>query len=192
MRFRHVLAAIGLAAVAAYAVVAYAATLTTNITANIEAVYTGTGDLSTRVQQLSRASQAAIQMASGTSSNQANALFEDTRTLVASATEELDLYGGLTDAFGTTLNFVTIKAIRIKAATANTNNVVVGNASSNPFTGPLGGTTPTLTIPPGGLVMLVAPVSGWAVTNASSDKLRFTNSAGTTSVSYDLIVVGTQ
>jgi hypothetical protein len=68
--------------------------------------------------------------------------------------------------------------------------VVIG-AGTNPFSGPLGGTLPTITVPPGGEVLLTAPVSGWTVTAATGDILKIVNSAGSTSVDYDIIIAGT-
>lgn len=49
--------------------------------------------------------------------------------LAASASENLDLAGGLTDDFGATLTFTAIKEIIIHASSANTNNVLVGGAA---------------------------------------------------------------
>lgn len=132
----------------------------------------------------------ALTLANGTGSSQADRVFSDQRTLTASASETLDLTS-LTDPSGASISFAKVKAIMIKAASGNTNSVVVGNAASNPFVGPLGGTTPTITIPPGGSVMLLAPVSGWSVANGSTDNLKIANSAGSTSVTYDIMIIGT-
>ncbi len=63
--------------------------------------------------------------------NQAEQVFTDQRTLAASANEELDLSGSLTDAFGTTLVFTSIKAMIITCAAANTNDLLVGGAAAN-------------------------------------------------------------
>ena len=57
-------------------------------------------------------------LANGTGSGQASQVFTDTRTLAGSATEDLDLAGSLTNAFGTTLTFTKIKAIIVRAAAA--------------------------------------------------------------------------
>lgn len=83
-----------------------------------------------------------VQLASGTGANQADLIFHDTRTLAASNSEDLDLAGGLVDAFGNTLTFARIKALVFAAAAANTNNVVVGGAGSNGFTTWAGAATP--------------------------------------------------
>ncbi|RWB65402.1 MAG: hypothetical protein EOQ49_32270, partial [Mesorhizobium sp.] len=81
-------------------------------------------------------------LTNGTGANQADLLFADTRTLSASATEDLDLAGALADVFGTTITMVEVVAILILADAGNTNNVVIGDSAS-PV--PLfGGTNPTL------------------------------------------------
>jgi hypothetical protein len=126
----------------------------------------------------------------GTGTSLADLVWSDTRILTASATETHDL-DALTDPLGVAINFAKIKAIIIKAASGNTNSVIVGAAASNQFLGPLGGSAHTLTIPPGGAIMLLAPISGWATANGSTDLLKIANSAGSTSVTYDIIIVGT-
>src|SRR3954465_110978 len=65
----------------------------------------------------------------GVGANQASNQWHSlARTLGASASEDLDLAGVLTNAFGAVLTFTKIKAIVIRAAVGNTNDVVVGNA----------------------------------------------------------------
>jgi hypothetical protein len=50
----------------------------------------------------------------GAGALQCNALWHDSRTLAASANEDLDLYGSLSDGFGSTLNFANIKILIIE------------------------------------------------------------------------------
>lgn len=130
-------------------------------------------------------------MANGTGDNQADLVFVDRRTLAASASENLDLAGALADPLGATLTFVAVKAILIKAATGNTNNVVLGGAASNAFVGPFGAAAQTLAVPPGGGVLLAAPKSGWVVTAGTGDILKVANGGAGTSVTYDIVIIGT-
>lgn len=128
----------------------------------------------------------------GTGANQANELFTDTRTLTASATENLDLAGVLTDAFGTVLSFTKVKAIIVTAAAANTNDVVVGGHATAAFAPMFGDVTDTVVVKPGGTFVIVAPdANGYAVTATTADMLTVTNSAGGTSVTYTIAIVGT-
>lgn len=127
----------------------------------------------------------------GTGANQAQKLFTDQRTLAASANESLDLSGVLTDVFGATLAFTKIKAILVKAADGNTNDVVLGGAASNAWIGPFGASTHTVAVKPGGTVMFVAPdANGYAVTAGTGDLLKVANSAGGSAVTYDIVLVG--
>lgn len=131
-----------------------------------------------------------IALADGTGADQADRIFTDTRTLTASATEDLDLAGVLTDAFGATITMARIKAILVKAASGNTNNVNVSRPASNgvPLFLAASDGIPVL---PGGAFLWVAPnAAGVAVTASTGDLLTFTNSAGTTSVTYDVVIVG--
>ena len=68
---------------------------------------------------------------SGTGAGQATMVWSDTRTLTASATEDLDLAGALVSAFGATLTFTALKALFVRAASGNTNNVNVTRSSAN-------------------------------------------------------------
>lgn len=127
----------------------------------------------------------------GTGADQAQKLWTDQRTLAASATEDLDLAGGVSDVFGNVLTFTKVKALVIKAAAGNTNNVLVGGASSNGFITPFGGATHTVTVRPGGTLVLIAPdATGYAVTAGTGDLLKIANSAGSTGVTYDITVIG--
>jgi hypothetical protein len=133
----------------------------------------------------------AYQTANGTGLGQADRIFHDRRTLSASANEDLDLAGSLTDPFGATITFARIKALLVAADTANTNNVIVGAAASNQFLTWVGAGTHTVTVRPGGLLLLAAAdATAYAVTAGTGDLLRIANSAGGTSVTYDIVLIG--
>jgi len=129
---------------------------------------------------------------SGTGANQADKVWSDTRTITASGTDDIDLAGVLLDAFGAALTFAKVKLIAVAAYAANTNNCVVGNAAATQFVGPFGAATHTVAVAPGGFFMVGRPdAAGWAVGAGASDLLRVTNSAGGTSVTYDVVILGT-
>lgn len=117
----------------------------------------------------------------------ADVMFKDTRTLAASATENLDLAGVLLDAFGAVATSAEVVAIFIKAAAANVNSVIIGNVV-NGFVGPLGATG-TYTVSPGDYYLAVSE-AGWAVTAATADLLKIANSGAGTSVTYDILIIG--
>jgi hypothetical protein len=126
----------------------------------------------------------------GASAGQANIVFADTRTITASSNDDLDLNGSLTAVFGGTVGLTAIRAIIIRAAAGNTNNVVVGNATSNQFVGPFGAATHTIAIRPGDELVMTARGAGWTVTAGTGDILRIANSGAGTSVTYDIIIIG--
>ncbi|MGW5409023.1 hypothetical protein [Streptomyces spiralis] len=139
-------------------------------------------------QSLSRS----MSLDSGTGAGNADRVFSDRRTLAASATEDLDLAGVLLDAFGSAITFARVKGLIIAAATGNTNNVVVGAASSNPWATLLGATH-TLTLRPGAFVAVgtgAADATGYAVTASTGDLLKVANSGSGTSVTYDIHIIG--
>lgn len=163
--------------------------LRTTVRAAIEATFTGSADLGS--QQFTLPAPIPIQLGNGTGSGQASKLFADQRTIAASSTENLDLAGVLTDPFGSTLTFATVKAIRICASASNTNNVVVGGAASNTFVGPFADATDKVAVRPGGCALFVAPQTGWTVTASTGDILLIANSGSGTGVTYDVTIVGT-
>jgi len=132
-------------------------------------------------------------MVSGTAAGQADIVFQDTRTLAPSATEDLDLNGTtLQDPFGTNLALLRVKGIFVSAAVANVNNVVVGAAAATQWATLLNATG-TVTLRPGASFSAwagVADATGYAVVGGASDFLRVANSAAGTSVTYDIIIVG--
>ena len=134
-----------------------------------------------------------VNLASGTGAGQADKVFHDTRTLGASANEDLDLNGAaLTDAFGVGLAFVRIKGLFVAAAAANPNPITVGGAASNGFVSWTGAATDKVSVRPGGVFALftgAADATGYAVTAATADLLRVTAGAGGNH-SYDVILVG--
>jgi hypothetical protein len=126
----------------------------------------------------------------GTGAGLANVIYRAQRTLSAAGTEDLDLSGtALTDGLGTAVALTKLKAIIVHAAAGNTNNVKVGGGNT---TVPIfGDVSDLVSVKPGGTLVLTDPSAGGiTVTNSSADLLTITNSAGTTGVTYDLILIG--
>ena len=119
-----------------------------------------------------------IDLADGTAAYQANAIYVDAFTLAGSGTTNIDLAGSLTDPLNQALVFSAVKALLIEADPANTTDLVVGNGA-NPFVGPFGAGAQTLTVKPGGCIMLVNPsAAGWPVVAGTGDILQIANGAG--------------
>lgn len=130
-----------------------------------------------------------LQFTNGVNANQADLVWTDTRTLAASTSEDLDLAGVLTDAFGSVITAAEVVAIVVTADPANTNNVVIGDATQ-PI--PLfGGTNPTHAVKPGGVFVAAAPGAAGLLTvgAGATDDLKVTNSAGGTTVTYSIAIL---
>lgn len=138
-----------------------------------------------------------VTFADGAGANAVNLEWSDTRTIVASGTEEIDLTGTtgspivtMTDIYGQTVSFARIKAIMVTAASANTNNVNVSRGASNGCALFLANGD-GIQVRPGGAFMWVAPdATGVAVTGGSSDILTIANSSSGTSVTYSITILG--
>lgn len=162
--------------------------LTATVRVSVKAAHTRALDLGTPAYNLAKAIDLAF--ASGTGSSQADLMFTDTRTVAASGTDALDLAGSLTDAYGTTLTFVELRAVVVTAAAANTNNVRVNRPASNgvPLFLAAGD---GIDVPPGGFFAWGCPADGKVTVTASTgDLLNLDNSTSGTSVTYDIVILG--
>jgi hypothetical protein len=165
--------------------------LTTDISLRLLATLSKAADISS-TPEATVDFQQRIKLTTGTAAGKADKLFYDSRTLNASATEDLDLVGTLLDQFGDVFSPVRIKALAVLAAAGNTNNVVVGGASATQWAALLG-TTGTVTLRPGAFFCAVAgeaDATGYVCAAGATDLLKVANSAGGTSVTYSIIVVG--
>lgn len=131
-----------------------------------------------------------VSFTDGAGANQADRIWSDQRTLAASASEDLDLSGSLTDIYGATVTFARIKAILIKAASGNTNNVNVTRPASNgvPLFLAAGDGEP---VHPGGVLLKVWPgATAIPVTAGTGDLINIANSSSGTPVTYDIVIIG--
>jgi hypothetical protein len=164
--------------------------LSTSIALRINAAFTSALDLVTLSAPLKLDFNDSLD--SGTGADQADLVFSDTRTLTASSNEDLDLAGVLFQVDGSAFTLAKLKLIFISAAAGNTNNVVVSRPASNgvPF---LSAASDAFAIKPGGSFFMYAPVAAGicTVTAATGDLINIANSAGGSSVTYSIIMVGT-
>jgi hypothetical protein len=154
----------------------------------IAAKLTGAADLGNPVAPVSV--DKVIEITGGTDTlGKADILWADTRTLTASATENLDLAGAISGLLGTTIAAAEITAVYLEAAASNTNDVVFFGAASNAFNGILSGTTPKVAVGPGDCV-LHTNRKGVAVTAGTGDIILVANSGAGTSVTYNIVIFG--
>jgi hypothetical protein len=162
---------------------------TGTIKLDLTSILTSALDLATAQAALTYAKSLAL--ADGTGANQADQIWHDQRIIAASGTENLDLAGVLTNALGATVTFARVRAMLIFAAVGNTNNVRVGNTTSNAWATWAGANTHWIPVRPGGLMLLVAPdATGYTVTAGTGDQLTISNSGAGSGVTYDIILIG--
>lgn len=160
--------------------------VTATIALNIDATLTGTGDLGNPKQRVTISEELAL-LAGTDAINKADLMFQDTRTLAASGTEDLDLAGVLATAFGATITAAELVLLYVKAHDANTNNVNVTRPASNGVpiflaAGDGRGIKP-------GQHMVILDEGGIAITVATGDLITITNSGGMTGVTYDVLII---
>jgi hypothetical protein len=149
--------------------------LVTTIKASIAAVFKKSLDGRDAVDSIPQSPD--ITLGSGTGYGKADGAFMDIRTLAASASENLDLAGSLTDGFGQIVNAVKVKAIEIENPEASLSNLTVGAAASNGFLGPFNDPTDAIVLKPGDKAVFVSR-TGWNVTAGTGDLLKVANGAG--------------
>lgn len=156
----------------------------------VRAICTETSALDLVTASAPIAFTARTRLATGTGANQADKVFQDTRTLSASGTEDLDVSGSLTTPLGGSFVIARIKALIVTAAAGNTNNVNITRPASNGV--PLFlAASDGIPVKPGGTFVWIAPdVTGIAVTAATGDLITVTNSSSGTSVTYSVIIIG--
>ena len=139
------------------------------------------------------AKEYAVSLVDGILAGQADRIWATTvAALAASGFNDHDLSGSLIDPLLGTAAFARVKGLVIAAYAANTNNVVVGAAATNPWIGLLGATH-TLTLRPGAVVSAFAgqaDLVAYPVVANTGDLLRVTNGGAGSSVGYDIAVIG--
>lgn len=132
-------------------------------------------------------------LADGTGLDQANIVWHvGARTLAANTEETWDLRGGVTDRFGTTLNFVKVKLICIKNNSATDVDLAFGGTFSNPFEGWTNDAGSSVLIKKGGCFFLFDPsAAGMGTTSGTADKININNTNIDDNATYDIIVIGT-
>src|SRR5688500_14222343 len=98
--------------------------LTSRVSLDLVARLTGSADFGAPSSATQFARQ--VDLTSGTGDGQADRVWADQRTLAASATEDLDLTGSLTDVLGASLTLARVKVLYVAASASNSNNVVLG------------------------------------------------------------------
>ncbi len=133
-------------------------------------------------------------LADGTGADQADKVWHDERTIAAASNDELDLNMLTTTIFGSTvtINLAKVKAILVVNLSTNAGDELeVGGAATNPFTGPFNGVASAVVeVGPDSALLLCNKKDGWPVTNGSSDTLRIRN-PNAAAVSYRIVIVGT-
>lgn len=142
--------------------------------------------------------QAALALTEGVGANQINAIaVERDRSMTGPASYELDLstlagFEQPLDPLRNTIVIENIVAILIRNHATSSSNLIVGGASSNPWTAPFAASgapaTAKITLKPGGFILLTAPTSAGYALSAGSKMLRLETLSGTTKA--DIIIFG--
>lgn len=130
-------------------------------------------------------------LASGTGQSEADQQWFDTREILASGNDDLDLTGGITNGLNQTVTFVRLKGIVLYSRPSNANNIRIGKNTVPGPPGPPWQDDAGNIVRPGGLLFLIAPDPvAYPVSGLPGDTLRITNMAGGSAVTYDIILIG--
>lgn len=174
------------ALVARMAGAAETVTGTSNVT--VTSVLTESGGLSVPRDAVSLTHSLTWAAGTATTTPQADLVYRGARDLGAGTAENLDLYGGLTSTFGTTLNFARVRAIYLRNASGS-QPLTIGSDTAAPWAPGIVPATAAVSLPASGALFLVAPLEGWPVTNGSADLLTVTN-GGTGTATYHVWIIG--
>lgn len=155
---------------------------------SLVARHTKVADLATPVQEVNLTKR--FGFANGVGADQADLLWHDERTLNASASEDLDLTGVLTDVYGAAVNLARVRGIYVFAESTNVNNVVIGAALSNAWAGMLNAAGTIQVVPGSGFIGFARNAAGWPVVAGTGDLLKIANGGGGSAVTYEIAVLG--
>ena len=163
--------------------------VTAEVRLSVSGRQVNTADLGSAIQRFDLT--ATESLISGVAAGAVDRVFADERTLIASATEDLDLAAVLLDFAGAAITFAKIKGIFIQAADGNTNNIHVSRPAGATGVPLFLAISDGFVIPPGFCFAWFGSGAGVVVTPASGDLITITNAAGGTPVTYKVIILGT-
>tara|TARA_R110002020_G_C16272677_1_gene771226 strand:+ start:559 stop:1059 length:501 start_codon:yes stop_codon:yes gene_type:complete len=131
-----------------------------------------------------------IRLTDGTAAFQSDRCAFDSRTLGASASEDLDLKTMVATAGGAALGLAELRSITIKASATNSDNITVGPGASNGFLGFLADASDRLIIPPGTTFTIAGGQDGKMPVGSSTKTISVTNSSSSASASYSILLLG--
>ncbi len=131
-----------------------------------------------------------VSFTDGALANQADTLWQDSRTLADAASETLDFQDGtLTDSFGNAVTMDIVKAIYIKNNSSDA-TLLIGAAAGNQLGLFSDGASDKLKLPPDGEFLFICPdLTGLDTTTNADLKLEH-DGTGSSTLTYDIIVVG--
>lgn len=126
---------------------------------------------------------------SGTGTDQTDLVWSDRRTLASSANDVLDIRGGVTDTFGSSVSMAKVCALLMyNRDQTDGEDFRIGADATNGWAGAWLDASDRNRVPAGGLFLWVDP-NGQAAAAGSSDELYVENN-GSTSNDYDIFVSG--
>ncbi|MBI1899747.1 MAG: hypothetical protein HYS13_01375 [Planctomycetia bacterium] len=168
-------------------------TLSVDLKASLSWLFSEGLALSTLNDQAALEFAAAI--ADGVGDSQADKLWHDSRSVGASASDDLDLTALVSTIFGSsvTINFAKVKAILIVNLSTTAGQVLrvggagAGQAFAAPFASDAAG---KVEVGPNSCLLLSHQKDGWTVTPGTGDILRV-NNPNLAAVTYKIAIVGT-
>lgn len=131
-------------------------------------------------------------LSDGSGNLQANKVYAATRTISASANDDIDVAGSLTNAFGSVITFTKIKGILvIHPTTSAASGITLGGGGVNSFVNWVADATDKVKVPNGySFALLGSDATGFAVTAGTGDILRVTNLDGVNTATYTILLYG--
>jgi hypothetical protein len=161
--------------------------MTLSIAAEIVLHYTDKREASIGVQQDSGQLPFEQEFADGDGLGECDVIWKSRRTLNA-ASEELDLVGGLSDAFGVAFSFAKLKGVIIhnRSTTAGDILTIGGATAAVPLFSAANDSQPLG--PDATFLKLEPSLAGIAVTGGATDKLKL--DSGAFNIEFDIILFG--
>ncbi len=167
--------------------------LVTKLTVDLLATLTKSLDVIGNMGIPINAGRPVVSLATGTGDDQADLVYHDRKTgLASAASQNYDLSASLTDVFGDAVVMVNVKMIVIinRSAVQGTPTEAVLGVDGNLIVSICGAST-DIPVGPGGLFVWASPLDGEAVTNDTADTITITNDDGADAAEFDIFIIGT-
>lgn len=128
-------------------------------------------------------------LTNGTGNDQINYVWSDAHKIAIGGSKTYDLSGSDTGPHGNTLALTTLKVLAVRNVSPDNSSTAQVSITTNGI-GFMTGTTPSIKVPAGDVLMMTNLRAGWTITNTSADTITVTNDDSFNGAWIEFMVAG--